>query len=151
MLRRSGSGPTRLKAFVQLLSRRTNRPGVAASVTRRRSRQGATTAGETGALPQCIAREELAVDPGRRILVLNAMNPFEMRRGFFRSSSVDQQGHALPGFATFRELQGHQKRPRSSWSSFLNRASQVRVLPGAPRTRFEIKRLARAVLETISS
>ena len=40
--------------------------------------------------------------------------------------------HALPGFATFRELSGHQERPRGSPSSFLNRASQVRVLPGAP-------------------
>ena len=52
--------------------------------------------------------------------------------GFLCSFSEDQQGHALPGFAKFRELSGHQERSRGSPISFLNRASQVRVLPGAP-------------------
>jgi len=62
--------------------------------------------------------------------------------GFFCGFSEDQQGHALPSFATFGELSGHQERPHGPRSSFLNRASQVRVLPGAPKIWFAIKRLA---------
>ena len=52
--------------------------------------------------------------------------------GFIRSFSADQQGHALPSFASEKHLAGHQERPQRFPTSFLNRASQVRVLPGAP-------------------
>jgi len=86
-------------------------------------------------------REGIAVDPKRPILVFNATNPFEVRRRFFRSFSEDQRGHALPGFATYGELSSHQERPRGRAISFLNRASQVRVLPGAPKYWIATKRL----------
>ena len=49
-----------------------------------------------------------------------------------RGFCADHPGHALPGFATLRDLSGHEMRPHGSSVSFLNRASQVRVLPGAP-------------------
>jgi len=58
--------------------------------------------------------------------------PTTSTSGFFCSFYEDQQGHALPGFATHGELSGHVERPGSPASSFLNRPSQVRVLPGAP-------------------
>ena len=50
---------------------------------------------------------------------------------FVRSFSADQQGHALR-FATFRGLSRHWGRPQARRTSFPSRASQVRVLPGAP-------------------
>ncbi len=51
---------------------------------------------------------------------------------FFCCFSEDQPGHALPSFATPGGLSGHLERPRGPPRSFLNRASEVRVLPGAP-------------------
>ena len=46
----------------------------------------------------------------------------------------------MPSFATQNGFSGHQERPRALGTSFLNRASQVRVLPGAPGIWFAIKR-----------
>ena len=47
---------------------------------------------------------------------------------------------ALPSFATQGVLWSNQKRPQGSPISFLNRASQVRVLPGAPARDEQVDR-----------
>ena len=66
---------------------------------------------------------------------LNGLEP-PTARCFFCCFSGDQPGHALPGFATQDGLSGHQEPPQGLSCSFLNRASQVRVLAGAPGCSF---------------
>src|SRR5262249_48809250 len=53
------------------------------------------------------------------------------RCGFSRGFSEDHPRHALPGFATSRGLSCSETPPECLRASFLVRASQVRVLPGA--------------------
>jgi hypothetical protein len=66
-----------------------------------------------------------------RALVARA-HPALLACGFSCSFSVDQPGHALPGFATQDGLSAHQEPPQGPWSSFLNRASGAPGIPGAP-------------------
>ncbi len=50
------------------------------------------------------------------------------------------RGPARTRFAKSVALSGHQERPQGPPSSFLNRASQVRVLPGAPAKQLQSSR-----------
>ena len=46
----------------------------------------------------------------------------------------------MPSFATQSGLSDHLERPQGPRTSFLNRRSQVRLLPGAPRCAFSVFR-----------